>query len=342
VLKNPKGGFVIAPVLPPPGRLLLCHPSPVLLSPQGVARRDPARKESESQAFSFEEIKTIGTEAKNVQVNGRFFVKTASAAQAAEVVMQVRKLLKLTPDARVRALEYGLKESFQTKTIQKRLDDFSARTRTMNLLANALFIYLFLLAPVVIYRFGLASIWVPLLAGLYVFTFSVAFIFRRVHLHFYPDLKNDRFTHVLINMFSPATTIRAGDVLSRSLLESFHPLAAVRVLGSEGAFRRAAIRAMVDLTYPLGSEPVVPGVDNALGKEVANSHAGAEGAAIQMFLAKEGVAANELLRPPEPADSSSLSYCPRCQSQFRIKEGTCADCGGLKLVAFGAGAGLGR
>jgi len=42
-----------------------------------------------------------------------------------------------------------------------------------------------------------------------------------------------------------------------------------------------------------------------------------------------------LTRPPTPADATSLSWCPRCETQFTTRTGTCADCGGLELIPFG-------
>src|SRR5437763_1198071 len=91
------------------------------------------------------------------------------------------------------------------------------------LIANepALLIYLFVFAPLAIARMGLTQTWPALLAGLYVLTFSIAFMFHSTHKHFYPAARDERFTHTLINMFSPATTIRARDLLSRPLLEQF-------------------------------------------------------------------------------------------------------------------------
>src|SRR5438445_7773993 len=43
--------------------------------------------------------------------------------------------------------------------------------------------------------------------------------FRRMHKLFYLKAEDDRFTHFLTILLSPATTIRAHDALSRPLLE---------------------------------------------------------------------------------------------------------------------------
>jgi hypothetical protein len=55
---------------------------------------------------------------------------------------------------------------------------------------------------------------------------------------------------------------------------------------------------------------------------------------IEEFVKQCGLDPKELTQPPEQADETCRSYCPRCRAQFTTTEGVCADCGGLPLVAF--------
>jgi hypothetical protein len=173
--------------------------------------------------------------------------------------------------------------------------------------------------------------WFGLLAGLLLLTTTTAILFRRAHKELYPLAEDERFTHFLTILLSPATTIRAYDVLSRPLLEKFHPLAIAKVFCSETDFREFGRRILRELRHP--ALPVC-----------ARPEAAAQAAErywrtslqqrIEEFLRKSGADPEELLRPPAPADESSRSFCPRCLSQFTTTEGSCADCGGLALVPF--------
>jgi hypothetical protein len=332
VIRNQKGGFVFAPFLPPLGTLLNCHPWPLGFSPAGIlALRPGTRNSTQPAVLRFEEIKKVHVEGKKVIVNNRVFTRAASTTQALQAAEHIRALLKLSPAAREPVLHKLLHERFRIKTIRQRWREFSVRAANLHLLTNVLFVYLFVFAPLMIWRFGLGFTWPSLLAGMYALTFTIAFMFRAVHKHYYPAAKDERFTHLLINMFSPATTIRARDALSRPLLENFHPLAIARVFCTEDQFRRITRAAVLSLRYPAKSTNPAGGdreggVDRYFKK--------IEEAAIEDFLKKSGLRIDDLLQPPLPSDETCLAYCPRCLSQFTFAEGECADCGGLKLVPF--------
>src|SRR5215470_3530859 len=94
---------------------------------------------------------------------------------------------------------------------------------------------------------GRSRSWLVLLVGLFALTFCSAFMFHRTHKAFFPEAADDRFTHFLITLLSPVTTIRARDALTRPLLEEFHPLAVAKVFCAEAIFSRFARHALLDL-----------------------------------------------------------------------------------------------
>jgi hypothetical protein len=330
VLGNQKGGFVFAAFLPPLGSTLISHSFPVIISPPGILPASSAVSGGAARSLvTFESIGSVEIEGKKINVNGRFFAKAASTTLAARIVVQLRELAKMKKSARESALRKSDAKRFETKSIERLWTAFRGRTSNLQVLTNFLFIYLFVLAPLMIWRSGLAPSWPALLIGLYTLTFSIAFLFRSAHKHFYPAAKDDRFIHFLINLFSPATTIRARDVLSRSLLETFHPLAIAKVFCSEADFKNLSRAVLRDLRYPLKPMPSPAGE----ASEIDNEFKRRENALLEEFLKKNGMRAEELLRAPKPTDASCLSYCPRCQAQFTFREGKCADCG-FGVVAF--------
>jgi hypothetical protein len=170
-----------------------------------------------------------------------------------------------------------------------------------------------------------------LLAGLLCFTIITAIFFRRIHKIFYPKAEDDRFTHFLTILLSPATTIRAHDTLSRPLLEQFHPLAISKAFCPEAQFRDFASTILRDIRHP--ALPLCPRNEPlAIGAESFNR--GLLEKTVEEFLKKNNVSIKKLLQPPKPTDSTCVSYCPRCLSQFTTLDGKCDDCGGIPLTPF--------
>src|SRR5262249_26891922 len=150
------------------------------------------------------------------------------------------------------------------------------------------------------------------------FTIATAFFFRRMHKLFYPGAEDDRFTHFLTILLSPATTIRAHDALSRPLLEQFHPLAIAKAFSTEAEFRRFASRSLRDIRHP--ALPLCPR-DEPLAVEAESFSRRLLENTVEEFLKKNNVSIKKLLQPPEPADATCISYCPRCLAQFTTLNG---------------------
>ena len=340
LLGNQRGGFVFAHPLPPLGTLFLTHQWPLSLSEQSVLAfvspsMNPGSRPPQSGKFcTFAEIQTVKAQSKNLFINGKPFVCVASAGWANHVARLLQELTSLPSAKRGKAIELLLHQAWDRKAMEQRYGEFRDQTRFLRMLSNVLFGYLFVLAPAVIWRFGLGASWIGLLAGLLACTTTTAVQFRRLHRHFYPELEDERFTHFLIILLSPATTIRALDLLSRHLLETYHPLAVASLLCPPEEFRDLAAHYLRELSWPAlptcpRSEPVVIEAEQQtrlrLKREVEN------------MLRKARLGPAELLRPPRRAESTCQSYCPRCLAQFMIPTGTCEDCGGIPLMAFGAG-----
>jgi hypothetical protein len=197
--------------------------------------------------------------------------------------------------------------------------------------ANFLWGYLFGIAPVVIYYFSVQRTWPLLLAGLYALTVTSAVRFRGIHAKAFPGLGEERFTHFLIVMLSPASTVRAGDLLSRPWLERFHPLAAARVLCAPEEFQGLARLVLRELKYP--ALPVCPRAEPEAVEAEQRSRA-VWTAGVERFLRQSGLSPEELLQPPPRVDENCRAFCPRCLAQFTRVEGGCADCGGVELAVF--------
>jgi hypothetical protein len=194
-----------------------------------------------------------------------------------------------------------------------------------------LFLYLFIAAPTVIWMVGLSRSWIVLVLGLVFLTGAISIRFHKLHSYFFPNATDERFTQVLILFLSPVTAIRALDLLSRHLLEQFHPLAVAKVLCAEPEFRALARELLREIRHP--ALPVCPNQQPEAVRAEMETRALLL-AGMEDLLKKAGVLPAELLQPPVPLDQTCVAYCPRCLTQFTSATGRCNDCGDMPLIAF--------
>ena len=337
LMGNQTGGIILANPLPPLGGIFIATQSPLSISAEGVFGYvaqcvNPGwRPAQTAKYFRFDVIKKIHAHAKQVRVNGEVLVKTSSPMSARRLAEQLQSLAKLPAKERAAKLREQLQSSLDTKAIQKRLEEFRARTRVLRWLVNALFAYVFAALPVILWQYGLKQTWIELLIGLLGLTTAIAILFSRAQRQFYPDAGEEGFTQAIVVLLSPATAIRARDALSRPLLENYHPLAVAQVLLPVEKFREFARRVLLEIEHPC--LPVCP--TNEPGPQAAEREARlALRDALKEFLKRSGLDPTALVKPPLPAEESCKSYCPRCGAQFVLIETTCLDCGGMPAVAL--------
>jgi hypothetical protein len=337
ILGNQRGGFVFGMPLPPLGTLLMGTQFPVSLSSNAMLAHvassvNPGwRAMQTGKWFCFDDIRTVQARGKKVLVNGELFVKTGSPTFAEHLAKELERVSKLPVEKRGSAIREIFSDTLDCKSIERVWQEFKEPSRRLRLLTNAVFGYLFLLAPILIWNFGFLRVWLGLLIGLLGLTITTAILFHRAHKKFFPSAEDDRFTHVMTVLLSPATTVRAHDPLSRPLLERFHPLAIAKVFCSPERFRDFARGVLREVRYP--GLPLCPSSEisaqraEQFSRELLLKE-------IEAFLKKNGLEPDELLPAPARAEAGCVAYCPRCLAQFTTPAGACADCGGLPLLAL--------
>ncbi|HEY2951814.1 MAG TPA: hypothetical protein VGK40_04475 [Verrucomicrobiae bacterium] len=336
---NQRGGLTLANPLPPLGTVFLSAPFPLSLAPDAAYAHSATslsiggRPIQTGQHLCFDDFKSIEADGRRVLVNDKLFLLALSPFEARRLAQSLRRLKQLPAKERAAAIREQISESLDQDKISARLEQLKMRARTIRLLSNGLFLYLFVLAPAGVWRLGLAQIVWFLLGGMLAQTISIAILFQRAHRSLYPDGREERFTPFLTMLLAPPTAIRAGDILSCHLLEHFHPLAVARVLCAPDQFKDFARQILLDLRFPM--LPVCPTIEPG-PVETERWFRAFHQEAVEKFATRSGLKLDELLKPPEPSEPSNLSYCPRCHAQFVTREGTCADCGGRALVPFTA------
>jgi hypothetical protein len=341
-LANQHGGFIFAHPLPPLGTLLQSGTLPVSLSPEGVlayvaTHVNPGPRPWQSGRWvSFDELENVQARGKWVLVNGERLVHAGSSQGAQRLKLLLTALKGLPRHERERRIRECCESGFDFKALDLAWETLQTHSRRLRWLTNGLFAWVFLAAPLVIWLVGFQLAWVFLLAGLVILEAGIASLFKRAHRQLYPELEDERFTHFIIVLLSPANAIRALDLLSRPALEAFHPAAIAAKFLAPATFESFAGRCVRDLRHP--AFPAFA-TNNAAARETEGWFRQAQLEILEKFLKRRGAGVTKLVLAPEISEAGCVGYCPRCLAQFTVTEGVCADCGGLPLVGFEKSAG---
>ena len=264
-------------------------------------------------------------------VNGTNFVKASSPTAARRLAGLLRELKTLLESDRAAAIRRALAATLDAKAARQRWEEFQSRSPRLRWLGNILFVYLFVIAPGLIWFFGfrLAGLWV--VAGLLAQTFTIGWHFWRAHGALYPGGSEERFVPFLTMLLAPPTAIRAHDLLARRLVENFHPLAVAEAFCPGAPFQRLARRVLLDLRFP-----VLPSAPSSKAA-VAQTEEWFRGVLLEeceKAVERAGLKPSELTQPPARSEATHRSYCPRCDAQFEVGTGSCEDCGGRALAPF--------
>jgi hypothetical protein len=276
-------------------------------------------------------VKSVARDGREVLVNDELFLRALSPYVARSIVKWLREVKDAPEGRRDAIIGRALAASFDETKIRARVQEFEKQSGHLRSLANSLFILLYLLAPILVWRFGFLNVVWPLLAGLLAHTVALAFLFRRAHGQLYPNNHAERFTPFLTMLLAPPSAIRATDALGKHLLEDYHALAVAHVLLPPEQFRAFARRVLLDLHHPLF--PLHPTAD-VLAVKTEQSFREALLAEAEDFAKRAGLKLEELLRPPARSESAHTAYCPRCEAQFLTHDSVCMDCGGRPLTAW--------
>jgi hypothetical protein len=336
-LANQHGAVSFTNPLPPLGTVFFGQQTSLSISPDAAlaytaACLNPSWRASQSARFvRFEEMKTITRDGRKVLVNDQLFLKATSPFVARRTVKGLRELQEATAKQREAIIQRTIAASFDEKSVRERVQEFQKRSANLRVLANSLFIFLYIIAPLLVWRFAFLNVVWWLVAGLLVHTVSIAILFRRAHGHLYPGCHDERFTPFFTMLLAPPSAVRAVDALGKHLLENFHALAAAKVLLTTEDFREFARRVVLDLRYPMF--PICPSADPMVVKtEESFRHQLRDEA--EKFVSGTGLKLEELLRPPPRSEVVNTAYCPRCGAQFTTSDGACSDCGGRPLAVW--------
>lgn len=333
---NRRGGFVVVSPLPPFTGIFAAKPLPLALSDGGVAAFQTevlpgtTTLQRSGKSIGWSALKDIQADERKLRLNGDVFCEGDSVHQAHELAKLLRQLSAADDARRPKLIRSVIADSLDLERLEKTRKDFDQSTAFLRTASLILTAFLLVLCPLTIWQFGwLPALWF-ILPALFLQTGLITASLRKLHRGLYPTADDDRFRLTLLCVLAPLVSMRAPAILSRSLLENFHPLAVAAHLLDKESFTPLARGWWHDLNHPL--LPAAP-ADVAAAKIVA-SFRGLQREAVERFLTAQGLAGDGLLKPGPRTDPSHAKVCPRCETQFTSAATQCRECGGIVLVAL--------
>jgi hypothetical protein len=334
-LGNANGGILFLNPLPPAGRVFLSHLSPISISPSGICAYNlqtlPSEARSPGQTghfLPFNKITRSTTDGVYLLVNDERFAKCATARQARTLVTLIGEMAKASAAKRERLARNWISKQFAVDDAAARLREGNAIIKPMRALSLILFLFLFVMTPVLVSSFGLLRLITPVAAVMVMLAVLIGILFYRAHKQLFPAESSERFENLVKMILCPPVSIRAPDIITRNLLAEYSPIVVASLLtgSNEQQFVRAFI---LDLQHPLKHEVS----DETAEKTIAWT------AAEQLNICLDQVKAGDYLKPedllaPAQREGNSISYCPRCRCQFVVSAVECPDCPGVALVDF--------
>ena len=328
-------GVLFSDPLPPFGLLAVTSWLPASFSPAGAlsyvaAAFNPGGRPDQSERWApFGTMRTIAARDRDVLIDGKPFVRAASAPLAAHLAGLLRDLRGLPEPERAGRIEPEIERTFDADAVRGHLERFEHEVRALRWLCVALLVEMFGVVPVVLWARGLIATWPWLLSATLAMSTVVAWRYWVAHARLIPAGGPDRSSAIVAMILCPPLAARAVALVSRDLFATHHPLAVASVLCEPDEYRRLAAGLLLDARFPI--RPVCPADAAAEAREAEEWFRGRMRQAIERFVARTAGPETTLL-PPLEAQHGALSYCPRCRSQFQVIGGSCADCGGLPLV----------
>jgi hypothetical protein len=191
------------------------------------------------------------------------------------------------------------------KAAAKRIDLFFDSVDAVWISCNTLWIFVWSVAPAIVFWRGLAGTWRGLLLSGLGILGCILFTYWRAHRALYPDARAERRSQTILMGVSPLGAIRAVDHLSHRLLADTHPMVAAMALCP----RAESVRLARWLYFAPDQR------DESLRR----------------FLEAAGLW-SDVVAPPGAGEAGATAFCPRCHAQYVRSDGTCSDCSGVMLV----------
>lgn len=335
LLSGSTKGLFLSFRLPPLAPVYLCYPWRVALSPTHVCPTQPPGSVEEPstqqarQALSYDGLTSVIVADHTVNLNGQPFVTCQEAHRATALAQLLKQLASLPPSARQKAILASLAAATDIDRLRSDLTILADTAWLLRFLCNTLFLYVFLVVPALLAYLSLSLLWPILVTALGVQVLIIAVEYRDIHIWLWPEEKGARRSALSRIGFYAPNAIRAHDYLAHRACAGYHPLAVAMFICPSSVFDRFARQYVQQLHYPLAGSAV-----NPTATATEQWFRSAEEDAIRRALATWGLNLDTYLQAPARTEEGSLAFCPRCNTEYAVASGICADCPGVALIPY--------
>jgi len=328
-LRNDRGGLLLGNLLPF-GTSTAGQSWPFSISPDGIyshvasTATPDGRLDHTFRRYTFDEIRSISTEQRTLQINGHTFANLSSPPMAKHLAAFIQRVKDLPHAERAIAIENAIRETLDFPSAVERWISTARESGSLFFTCTILMLYVFVGLPILL-QFetflaarGIEFPWGQIAIGYVLLLLFLMIDFFIAHRKLLRSQTAERRKHMLMMLISPADALHSRDVVVRSSMELYHPLTLAAVFCSPRRFRQFAKPILLDLRYPL-SDAI------AESDDIERWYRGRLSGAIYRLMEARGVDVNELFAVP-PMPLRTLTYCVRCHGGFEIASGMCTLC----------------
>jgi len=326
-----KGGAVLLNPLWPGTRVVLGSLSPISVSPDGICAFnaqsffDAGRPLHTPHHFAFEDIKSCSRQDRCVLINTVPFVECVDVAESQQIADLINQAVRISGAQRQQLIGKFLACRFDQREALRRFAAMSNRLRSLEVLCWVFFPWLFIVVPLLAFRYGLEQVIIPTAILMIGFAVAIAWLVWYQHKALWPSLSNERWSSVAKIIFCPPGAIRAVGDLTANFPMAWDPLVVSALLPRDER-ERFALAYLRDLYFPIKDGLEGP------AKEVVDWHRAELLKQATAYVKTQTDLSLDAISIPPVFETGCQSYCPRCQSQFTTELGNCTGCDGVHLL----------
>jgi len=312
--------IVFLNVLPPFGEFFELEKFPILFS----ETRFFFGENSGGNVLDWENFKNIEIRNREIFLKGKQIKKITN-------VSTIKKLLNFLEEGLDH--EEAIKRIYRIRNnrrlVDKRIKLIRFVTRNLRFCCTIHWVVLFVYIPLMIFYFGLSTVWPFLIVVGYSSTLIVSFAYFALHRRLYREASFERISNLARMLLCPPAAIRACDYITRYYLEIFSPKMVSSVLLGDKDLKLTLKKLYIDICYPINYWADCDDLNGVF--DFYHSH---EKDIFHSGLKALNIPIEELTCEIEKLSSDCKCYCPRCCGQFVKELTTCPDCYGVDVVKY--------
>ncbi len=335
------GGLAALNPFPPFGSHCINQVFPLSVSPEYVAAYNTqtvapgGRPAQVGTVLAYEDISNIEIRESDIWIDNKLFCKFRFQALAYITADFIGQLKQATSSERMLLIDSFWIKRLDIMSAAKEFQQISARLYSLRMSCLLMFIYLYIILPLVTNYYGISQLMIPAAGTMFVMAIPVIAKFFLLHHAIYPNLRTDRITHACKMFLCPPVAIRATDYIIEQFGSKYDILSLVVFFLNDQSKEKFLALYLRDLRHPVSIDD-----DNSLLSDICSWQNSTVLRIADQHLPAIASIIESTLSSPKKQFPDSISYCPRCLVQLSVKDKNCPDCNGVALIAFDEGSAL--